>query len=112
VVIAEAKYTLPRDSDNNYAVLRFTRPEDQGPAIPAAAEQAGEPQNWDRLILFRADDQGQLEFISTAAHRRDSRIILDDAVDDRAFGSLLISPRAAVGMVQDENCAMALRTAW
>ena len=103
---------LPRDSDTNYAVLRFTRPEDQGPAIPAATNQAGQPQSWDRLILFRADDRGTLEFIPTPAHRQGSRIILDDPVDDRAFGSLLISPDGAVGMVQDENSGMALRTTW
>ena len=103
---------LPRDSYSNYAVLRFTRPEDQGPAIPAATEEAGQPQNWDRLILFRADDQGQLEFIATPAHRQDGRILLEDSVDDRAFGSLLLSPQGAVGMVQDENCGMAMRTSW
>jgi hypothetical protein len=97
-----------RDSDANYAVLRFTRPEDRGPPVHSQPGQADQSQTWDRLTLFRVDDSGNLESVPTAAHRQDSRILLDDPVDDRAFGSLILSPQGAVGMVQDEKSGMAL----
>ncbi len=100
-----------RDSDANYAVLRFTRPEDKGPAIysPGPSEPS---QSWDRVTLFRVDDAGNLESVLTPAHRQDNRILLDDHVDDHAFGSLLLSQQGAVGMVQEETSGMVLRTAW
>ena len=101
-----------RDSDTNYVVLRFTRPEDKGSAIQSQPGQAERSQSWDSLTLFRVDDAGNLESVRTAAHRQDNRILLDDPVDDRAFGSLLLSSQGAVGMVQDEKSGMALRTAW
>ncbi len=108
---------LRRDSDANYAVLRFTRPEDarkddKGSAIPLAPEQVRHSQNWDRLTLFRVDDNGKLELISTPAHREDGRILLEDPVDESTFGSLLIAPEGAVGMVQEERTGMVLRSEW
>lgn len=101
-----------RDSDANYAVLRFVRPEDKGTAVQLAPEQVRRSQNWDRLTLFRVDETGKLEVVSTPAHREESRLLLDDPIDDRGFGSLLIAPEGAVGMVQDERTGMALRTDW
>jgi len=101
-----------RDSGTNYAILRFTRPEDKGPAIPSPTAQAEQPQSWDYLTLFQVDDDGKLEFVSTRGRRQDNRILLDDPVDDRAFGSLLLSPQGAVGMVQEESSGMALLSAW
>jgi len=101
-----------RDSDANYTVLRFTRPEDKGPPVQSQSGQAEQSQTWDRLTLFRVDDSGNLESVPIAAHCQDSRILLDDPVDDRAFGSLLLSPQGAVGMMQDEKSGMALRTTW
>jgi len=101
-----------RDSDVNYAVLRFVHPEDKGQALPSRAGAVGQPQSWERLILFRIDDNGKLESVPISAHRQDSRILLDDPVDDHAFGSLLIAPEGAVGMVQSENSGMGLRANW
>jgi hypothetical protein len=104
---------LPRDQETNYAVLQFTRPEDKGQPIPASTSgPAVHEQSWERLILFRADEHGKLEFIPTPAHLLNGRIIFDDPVDERAFGSLLISPQGAVGMVQEENSGMPLRANW
>jgi hypothetical protein len=69
-------------------------------------------QNWDRLTMFRVDEEGRLELVSTPAHQTDDRIFLEDSVDDRAFGSLLIAPEGAVGMVQAEQSAMILKAKW
>ncbi len=101
-----------RDSDTNYVVLRFARPEDKGLAIQSQPGQVERSQSWDSLTLFRVDDTGNFESVRTAAHRQDNRILLDDPVDERAFGSLLLSPQGPVGMVQDEKSGMVLRTAW
>ena len=101
-----------RDSDDNYAVLRFTRPEDKGTAARIAPEPIRRSQSFDRLTLFRVDDSGKLELLSTPAQRQENRIALEDPVDDHGFGSLLIAPDGAVGMVQDERTAMVLRTQW
>ena len=103
---------LRRDTDANYAVLRFTRPEDKGTATQIAPEAARRAQNWDRLSLFRVDDDGTLELISTPAHRENDRIMFEDPIDDRAFGSLLIAAEGAVGMVQEERGGMVLRSKW
>lgn len=101
-----------RDSDANYAVFRFTRPEDKGTPIQLAPDPAMRSQNWDRLTLFRVDEEGKLEVISTPAHRTNDRIVLEDSVDERAYGSLLIAPEGAVGMVQAEQSGMILKTKW
>ncbi len=101
-----------RDSDANYAVLRFTRPEDKGIAIQVAPNQVLHSQNWDRLAMFRVDDEGRLDLISTPAHLKDNRIFLEDSVDERAYGSLLIAPEGAVGMTQAEQSGMVVRTKW
>jgi hypothetical protein len=101
-----------RDSKTNYAVLRFTRPEDKGTGIPEIHAETAPAQSWDRLLLFRANDNGQLELLPSPAHRQDGRIYLDDPVDERAFGSLLIAPQAPVGMLQDENSGISLPISW
>ena len=101
-----------RDSDENYAILRFTRPEDKGVAIQVAPDQVLQSQSWDRLTMFRANDDGKLEIIYTPAHRKDNGIFLEDSVDERAYGSLLIAPEGAVGMAQDEQSAMVLKKNW
>jgi hypothetical protein len=106
-----------RDADANYAVLRFARTEDKlasgkEPPIQLAPEQFRRSRNWDRLTLFRVDDEGHLELVSTPAHRKDNRIVLENPVDDRAYGSLLIAPEGSVGMVQDERTGMLLRPEW
>jgi hypothetical protein len=92
---------LRRDSDANYAVLSFTRAEDKGTGIELASE-----------AVFRADDRGKWELVSTPAHRRDGRIVLEEAIDDRAFGSVLIAAEGAVGMVQEERAGMVVRADW
>jgi len=102
---------LRRDSDANYAVLRFTKPEDKGTAVSSGPAVSG-TQNWDRVTLFRADDAGKLELVPVPAHTANGRIVLDDSIDDRAFGSLLISEDGAVGVVQDEHSAMLMRSEW
>jgi hypothetical protein len=101
-----------RDSNANYAVFRFTRAEDKGTPVQLASDDVLHNQNWDRLTMFRVDDDGQLELITTPAHRANDRIILEDAVDERAFGSLLIAPEGAVGVVQAEQSGMVLKTKW
>ena len=53
-------------------------------------------------------DAPQGVWTSRICWRKDNRILLDDPVDERAFGSLLLSPQGAVGMVQDEKSGMAL----
>jgi hypothetical protein len=103
---------LQRGSDDNFAILRFTRPSDKGAAITIAPDSVKTAQDWARLTLFRADEDGKLELVSTPAHRDQARIALDDSIDDRAFGSLLIAPEGAVGMVQEENGGMILRSEW
>jgi hypothetical protein len=105
-----------RDSDANYAVLSFIRTGDKG----TAAQLAPDPmhtQNWDRLTVFRLSETGKnpngtMELISSPAHLQDGRIVLDDPVDDRAWGSLLLSPDGAVGMLQEERSGMVLRPNW
>jgi len=101
-----------RASDANYVVFRFTRPEDKGTPIQLAPDTVIDSQNWDRLTMFRVDEDGQLELISTPAHRTNNHISLEDSVDERVFGSLLIAPEGAVGMVQAEQSGMILKTKW
>lgn len=103
---------LQRDSNENYAVLRFTRGEDRGTAIQLAPEQVRHSHHWDRLALFRVDSTGTLELINTPARAESERIQLEDPIDEGAFGSLLVAPEGAVGMVQDENSGMLLRRDW
>ncbi len=115
-------HLLRRDSDANYAILRFTGsedapkgdpgPENQGSRVPLAPEPIRRSQNWDRLTLFRVNDNGKLELVSMPAHRENGRILLEDPIDDSAFGSLLIAPEGAVGMVQEERTGMVMRTEW
>ena len=101
-----------RDSDDNLAVLRFTRAEDNGAAVPLAPEDARKNGSWDRLTLFRIDSKGALEALSTPATRKDNRILLEDPVDDSAFGSLLICAQGGLGMVQDERSGVILQGQW
>ena len=101
-----------RDSDDNYAIFRFTRPEDKGTPIQPGPDVVLHSQNWDRLAMFRVDDEGALELVSTPARRANDRVVLEDSVVERAFGSLLISPDGAVGMVQAEQSGMILKTKW
>jgi hypothetical protein len=106
-----------RDSDANYAVLTFARPGDRGAAVQLAPDPIRTAQNWDRLTIFRLNDTGKdqsgsLELISTPARLHEGRIVLDDPVDDRAWGSLLVSEDGAVGMVQEEGTGMVLRLDW
>ena len=101
-----------RDSDANYAVFKFTRQEDKGTPIQLAPDVVLHSQNWDRLTMFRVDEEGALELISMPAHRVKDRMSLEDSVDERAFGSLLISPDGAVGMVQAEQSGMILKAKW
>jgi hypothetical protein len=103
---------LKRDSDANYAVLKFAQAEDKGAPILVAADSARSSQNWDRVTLFRADDAGKVELISMSAHSQDGRIVLEDPIDDRAYGSTIITPDGAIGMVQDERSGMVLRNTW
>ncbi len=105
-------HVAKRDADANYAVLRFTRSEDKGTPIQPANEQIMHSQNWDRLTMFRMDDQGHVELVFTPAHRKNNRIFLEDSVDDRTFGSLLIAPEGALGMTQAEQSGMLLRGDW
>ena len=105
-----------RDSDANYAVLSFTRPGDKGAATQLAPDRM-HTQNWDRLTVFRLSETGKnpngnMELISSPAHLQDGRIVLDDPVDDRAWGSLLLSPDGAVGMLQEERTGMVLKPNW
>jgi hypothetical protein len=97
-----------RNTDSNMAVLRFTSPDDRGVPVPVASEDTLRSNGWDRLSLFRLREKGGLEVISTPASRDNNRITLQDSVDDLAFGSLLIAPDGAVGMVQDESSAIVL----
>jgi len=62
--------------------------------------------------MFRVDEEGLLELISIPAHSAIDRVVLEDSVDERAFGSLLIAPEGAVGMVQAEQSGMILKTKW
>jgi hypothetical protein len=101
-----------RDADNNYALVRFLRPEDKGTAVHLAPEAARGNQNWERLTMFRLDDDGTLELISSPATRNRNRVLLEDSIDDHAFGSLLIAPEGAVGMVQDEHSGLVVRDRW
>lgn len=101
-----------RDSDDNFAVLRFTRPQDNGTAVPLAPEQSRRNDTWDRLTLFRVDSKGSLQVLATPASRKDNRIILEDPVDDGAFGSALIGPDGGLGMIQDERSGVILHRQW
>ena len=117
VVAGNKDVKLPifrRDSERNFMrALRFTLPGRQRAGdLRRKMAQAEQPQSWDHLTMFRVDDNGKLESVSNQGHRQHNRILLDDPVDDRAFGSLLLSSQGAVGMVQDEKSGMALRTAW
>jgi hypothetical protein len=103
---------LRRDSDSNYALLRFTRPQDKGNGAALAPASARQLANWDRTAIFHAGDGAALETVIVPSHRENGRIVLGDPVDDRSFGSLVMIPEGALGMVQDENSAMLLRTEW
>jgi hypothetical protein len=101
-----------RDSNSNYAVLRFTQPGDQGTPIKASPTQENHGQLWDRLAVFRLNDQGQLEVVETPAHREGDRIRVEDPLDSSTFGSVLIAEDGVAGMLQDERSGMMLRSKW
>ena len=98
-----------RDSDQNFAILRFTRPEDEGTAVSLASEETRHGDRWDPLTLFRLDSKGKLQILSLPAHRDGKRIAFEEPVDDSAFGSLLIASDGVLGMVQDERSGVILR---
>ncbi len=100
-----------RDSNNNYAVLRFTHAEDQGAALPPLMQPEADDER-NRVSIFRVDDRGQMDVTSTPAHHDGSRIILDEPLDNSAFGSILIGREGAIGMLQDEHSGMTLRSNW
>ena len=99
-----------RDSNSNYAVLRFTKPEDQGTPIKPASLQENREQT--SLAVFRVNDQGKLEVVETPEHREGDRIRVDNPLDTSAFGSVLVTENGAVGMLQDERSGMLLRGKW
>ena len=95
-----------RDTDSNYAVVRLTKDEDKRKAIPSAPSEAG--QSWDRVAVFKLNADGMTETIFVPAHRQGNRLTFDMPVDDETFGSPVMAPGGAVGMVQDERSAMIL----
>ena len=98
-----------RDSNDNYALLRFSRSGDYGPPVTQSAVRS---QSWNRLAAFRLSDDGTLDVVATAAHREGDRIVLSEPLDSAAFGSVLVGVDGVAGFVQDERSGTLLRTGW
>ncbi len=105
-------HVMDRESDSNYALLRFTQPRDKGTAISLAPAQEREAMEWDRTAIFRPGERGAMELVFTRARRKNNRIVLDDPIDDLSFGSPLMVPEGSLGMVQGETSARLLPKQW
>jgi hypothetical protein len=90
-----------RETDRNYAILRFTGDGDKGKPIPAVDSPAG--QSWDRVAVFKLNSDGKTETVFVPARREGNRILFDSPVDDEALGSPVIVPGGVIGMVQTER---------
>ncbi|HEX4136384.1 MAG TPA: hypothetical protein VHY84_17350 [Bryobacteraceae bacterium] len=99
-----------RDTSSNYALLRYTGDEDKREAIPL--EQSRAEQTWDRVAVFKLNSDGKTETIFVPARRQGDRLIFDTPVDDETFGSPIIVPGGAIGMVQDEHSGMIIPARW
>jgi hypothetical protein len=99
-----------RDSHSNYALFRLAGDSQKHEAIPVA--QSREGQTWDRVAVFKLNSDGKTETIFIPAHRQGDRLIFDTPVDDETFGSPIIVPGGAIGLVQDEHSGMILPDKW
>jgi hypothetical protein len=98
-----------RPSDSNLATLVVAGPTAAG--VPQFAEKL-RSESWDSVAVFRfrADpfaNEVEPELIFISAHLERNRIIIDTALDSSAWGSALITPDGIIGIVQDENSAVA-----
>jgi hypothetical protein len=99
-----------RDARSNYALLRFAEEQEKRGGIPVEPTRAD--QMWDRVAVFKLNSDGTIETIFIPARRQGDRLILDTPVDDGTFGSPIVVPGGAIGMVQDEHSGMVLPTKW
>ena len=97
-----------RDSDANVGILDLENPPPGGAPVHDASMDDYEV---DHVALFRfALDRPDAEASSifVRVRRRDGRLALSGSVDSTAFGSPLVLPSGAIGMVQDENSGVVL----
>lgn len=98
-----------RGSANNYALLRFREGVTGNPvkfADPGA-------QDWDRLGVLRLERSSlsadpKAEVVLLPGNLETRQIRLTQQIDDSAYGSPLFSADGVVGMVVDENFAIAI----
>jgi hypothetical protein len=106
-----------RDSNSNYDVLRIVPAYLAGSESPVYGQRptfngqrpiVNEPaqQSYDHVAVFHLTPGGKFNVVTTPAHVRGGRIVLDSPVDASAIGSIVVGPEGIVGMVQDERSAM------
>ena len=100
-----------RNSSGNWATLRFPDTVEGRPLALAAPAEIGEQDR--RLHLFRLPaagpaDQGSGEALTVRGKAGPSEVLVLRPLDERAFGSPVISDAGVVGMVVDENTILPL----
>jgi hypothetical protein len=92
-----------RDAEGNVGIVELIGQPQAGIAVHGVTSTAGE---WDHVALFRVPagpTDGNVDTIYVKARRSGDRILLSEPVDSAAFGSPLVLPDGAIGMVQDET---------
>ncbi|MEJ7606452.1 MAG: hypothetical protein WKF37_09320 [Bryobacteraceae bacterium] len=101
-----------RDSGTNAAQLEFMRPVAEGLDFGAVAE-AGANASLEQVAVFRAR-QGNakgssLELLILRARRENGRILLEEPIDSRAFGSPLLVAEGLLGMLQNHTVGTSMK---
>jgi hypothetical protein len=95
-----------RDAEGNAGVVELLGQARAGVPVQGVATPAME---WDHVALFRfpaSRTDASVDMIYVSVRRSGDRIRLSEPVDSTAFGSPLVLPGGAIGMLQDETSGM------
>jgi hypothetical protein len=91
-----------RDADANVGIVELIG---QGPPGAVVRGVANGAQEWDHVAVFRFPSgrpDASVDVVYVKARRKGDRLVLSEPADSTAFGSPLVLPGGAIGMVQDE----------
>jgi hypothetical protein len=97
-----------RDAEGNVGMVELIGP---APAVVPVRRAAPGAEEWDRVALFRfpaVRADASLDVIYVKARRSGGRILLSEPVDSSAFGSPVVLPDGAIGMLQDETSGVVI----
>jgi hypothetical protein len=91
-----------RDADANVGIVELIGQAPPGAVVRGVANGA---QEWDHVAVFRFPSgrpDASVDVVYVKARRNGDRLVLSEPADSTAFGSPLVLPGGAIGMVQDE----------